>query len=205
MSQVINFDRSKATSGGGVRIGGSGIWPLSGLSQTSPGAWLDATIDGKAYASVALSLWTHHPQLRAATERLGVLLTPMWPTLAGDSLLACAIENAVTKVDAAVRRGESYEGRVVAIYLYWLANCVAEVARLAVYGENTDGQLLRWRYFSEPLHSWALAHGMKELETVLVAEQPTVEEVAGLRIHLIARLTDDPVDAGYLELLAPRG
>lgn len=52
---------------------------------------------------------------------------------------------------------------------------------------------------------WALTHGMKELETVLVKEQPTVEEVAGLRIHLIARLTDDPVDAGYLELLAPRG
>lgn len=205
MSSVISIDRFKARAAHTNQSGEVAAWPLSGLTPALPDSWLNETIDGKPYASVAFSLWTHHPQLRAATEKLGVYLTPRWPTINGESLFSNTIENAVTKVDAAMRRGETYEGRIVAIYLYWLANCVSGVARLAVYGESKDGQLLRWRYFSEPLHTWAASHGMKGLEAALTPEEPKEEEIVGLRVHLIAKITDDPIDAGYLELLAPRG
>lgn len=205
MATVVRLDKFVPKRSRAVHENPVVIWPLNELSPASSKAWLNQTIDGKPYANVALSLWTHHPKLRAATERLGSYLTPKWPTESGESLFSQAIERASTKVNAAVSRGETYEARIVAIYLYWLLESVSGVARLAVYGENKTGERLQWRYFSEPLHTWAKSHGMKHLEAFRVLEEPSTEEIVGLRIHLIAKITDDPVDAGYVELLAPRG
>lgn len=202
---VINLAHSRGARNRTEADAAAAIWPLKDLIPASPNAWLKETVDGKPYAAVALSIWMHHPNLRVATEKLAAYLTPKWPTSKGESLLAKAIENAVCKVEAAVSRGESFEGRVVGVYLFWLANCVADVARVAVFGVAKNGEVMRWQYFSEPLHDWAKRHGMTQLEAVLADETPTEEEIAGLRTHLVARITDNPVDAGYLEMHAPRG
>lgn len=182
----------------------SASWMLDELVQAKPAAWLNSTIRSASYASVALSLWTHHPNLRLATERLGNYLTPLWPSSAGGSLLGKTIEKAVAEVDIAVQRGASYEARIVGIYLFWLASCVDDVARLQISGTTPTGEVITWKYFSEPLHQWAARHGMQQLEARLVAEPTSKEALAGLRTHLLAHIAD-PLDVGYLEIHAPRG
>jgi hypothetical protein len=158
----------------------------------------------QAYEALALSIWMQAPNLRAATEKLGAYLTPLWPSPQGNSLWSEAIERAVTKVDIAVQRGENYSGRVVGIYLFWLASCVRDVARIKVHGYTKEGERIVWKYFSEPLSVWVKNNAIDHLEAVLVDGEPTEEETTGLRTHLVASITD-PIDAGYLEMYAPRG
>lgn len=183
---------------------GAAVWSISELAPKAPNAWLNEIIRNKPYESLALSIWMHQPNLRLATEKLGAYLTPLWPAPDGKSLWSEAIEKAVTKVDLAVQRGESYHGRVVGIYLYWLASCVRDVARIKVHGYTKQGERIVWKYFSEPLNTWVKRNAIDHIEAVLVDDEPTEEVTAGLRTHLVASITD-PVDAGYLEMYAPRG
>lgn len=203
MTPVTNIG-SKARKDRLPADGGAAVWPINSLAPKTPNAWLNEIIRNKPYESIALSIWTHQPNLRVATEKLGGYLTPLWPAPDGRSLWSEAIEKAVTKVDLAVQRGESYHGRVVGIYLFWLASCVPDVARIAVHGYNKQGQRIVWKYFSQPLSAWVKANAIERIEAVLVEEEPAEEVTAGLRTHLVARITD-PVDAGYLEMYAPRG
>jgi hypothetical protein len=170
----------------------------------SASAWLSHFIKDKPYESFAVSIWTHQPNLRDATEKLCAHLTPLWPSPDGQSLLGVAIEKALSKVDLAVQRGENYHGRVVGIYLYWLASCVRDVARVKVNGYTKAGERVAWKYFSEPLGDWVRSNGIEHIEAEHVDLEPTEEVTAGLRTHLIASITDH-VDAGYIEMFAPRG
>jgi len=183
---------------------GAAVWSISELAPKAPNAWLNEIIRNKPYESLARSIWTHQPNLRLATEKLGAYLTPLWPAPDGKSLWSEAIEKAVTKVDQAVQRGESYQGRVVGIYLYWLASCVRDVARIKVHGYTKQGERIVWKYFSEPLSTWVKRNAIDHIEAVLVDDEPTEEVITGLRTHLVASITA-PVDAGYLEMYAPRG
>ena len=203
MTSVINIG-SRARQDRFLTKSGAVAWPINELMPKTPNAWLNEIVRDKPYESIALSIWIHQPNLRIATEKLGAYLTPMWPALNGKSLWSEAIERAVTKVDLAVQRGESYHGRVVGIYLYWLASCVRDVARISVHGYTKHGELVVWRYFSQPLNAWVKSNGIDHIEAVLVEEEPTEEVTTGLRTHLVASITD-PVDAGYLEMYAPRG
>lgn len=194
----------KARQDQNLATGGAAVWAISELAPKAPNAWLKEIIRNKPYESVALSIWLHQPNLRAATEKLGAYLTPLWPSPSGNSLWSEAIEKAVTKVDMAVQRGENYQGRVVGIYLFWLASCVRDVARITVHGYTRTGDRLVWKYFTQPLAAWVKSNAIEYIEAVLVEEDPTEEVIAGLRTHLVASITD-PVDAGYLEMHAPRG
>lgn len=195
---------SKARQDRFLTHGSAAVWSINALAPKTPNAWLNEIIRNKPYESIALSIWTHQPNLRLATEKLGAYLTPLWPAPDGSSLWSDAIEKAVTRVDIAVQRGESYHGRVVGIYLFWLASCVRDVARIAVHGYNKQGERYVWKYFSQPLSTWVKANAIDHIEAVLVEEEPADEVTAGLRTHLVASITD-PVDAGYLEMYAPRG
>ena len=181
------------------------IWPIKDLAPATPSAWLMETIAGQSYEAVARSVWTHHPNLRIATEKLGEVITHKWPNAKDDAMLAKVVRHAVPRVDMAMQKGEGYSGRVIGLYLFCLTRCIPDVARLSIYGKTGDGEIVRWKAFSEPLQSWALKNGMQELEAHLVGTEPSEEESAGLRTHLVARITTDPVDAGYLEMHASRG
>jgi hypothetical protein len=183
---------------------GGVVWPVQDIASTTPEVWLQELIKGKPYAHTASSIWMHQPKLRTATEKLGAYLTPMWPTPEGKSLWENAVERAVTRVDFAVQRGESYNGRLVGIYLFWLTSCVCDVAKINVHGYNASGDRFIWKYFSKPLEAWVRDHKITYVEASLVDEDVSAEVVTGLRTHLVARITD-PVDAGYLEMYAPRG
>lgn len=204
MTTVIHFGRPHALVPKAHRQDGMTVWPIADLVPRTANAWLNELVKDKPYESIALSLWAHQPSLRQATERLGGYLTPMWPNTGGDSLWGVTVETAVRKVTESIHRGENHEGRVVGIYLYWLSQCVAEVARVAVYGINKNGNRIRWTYFEEPLHDWARKRGIVRVEAILEEGEPTAEVIAGLRTHLVARITN-PVEAGYLEMYAHRG
>lgn len=207
MSTVINLAARSARVQRPIQGGGDegvAIWSLADLVPKTPTAWLKDMVRDREYEAVALSLWQHQPNLRQATERLGAFLTPLWPDSDGKPLWAATVETAIRKVEAAIQRGEGYEGRVVGIYLYWLSQCVADVARIEVYGVNKDGARFRWTPFEAPLHEWAKKNGMTHLEACLAEETPRNEFVAGLKTHLVARISN-PVDTGYLEMYAPRG
>jgi hypothetical protein len=203
MTSVTNIG-SRARQDRLINKGGAAIWPINELAPKIQSAWLNEIIRNKPYENIALSIWIHQPNLRIATEKLGAYLTPLWPAPDGNSLWSEAIEKAVTKVDLAVQRGESYHGRVVGIYLFWLASCVRDVARIRVHGYTKHGELIIWKYFTQPLNTWAKNNAIDRIEAVLVEDEPTEEVTAGLRTHLVASITD-PVDAGYLEMYAPRG
>jgi len=195
--------------GGGPRrarlpVAGGGVdWPINELTPKTPDGWLIEIIRNKPYENVALSIWRYQPNLRLATQKLGAYLTPRWPSPEGTSLWGDAIEKAVTKVDLAVQRGENYTGRVVGIYLYWLATCVRDVARVQVHGYTKQGERLVWKYFTQPLGLWVKSNGIDRIEAVLVEGDPAEEVTAGLRTHLVASITE-PVDAGYLAMYGPR-
>lgn len=204
MTNVVSIKNPRALSAKQSNGDGVAVWPIADLVPKAANAWLKEMTADKEYESVALSLWMHQPNLRLATEKLGAFLTPMWPNGLGESLWGSTVERAVKKVESAISRGEIYEARIVGIYIYWLSQCVYDIARLAVYGVTKTGERLRWTYFEEPLHEWAKKNGMAQLEAVLIDEEPTEEVIAGLHTHLVARITN-PVDAGYLEMYAPRG
>lgn len=203
MTQVINIGSSVRRNKAIIQDG-SVVWAINEITPRAPHAWLNEIIRNKPYENLAHSIWMHQPNLRLATEKLGGFLTPLWPAPDGKSLWGGAIEKAVTKVDLAIQRGESYQGRVVGIYLYWLASCVRNVARIKVHGYTKQGDQIVWKYFSEPLSTWVKRNAIDHIEAVLAEDEPTEEVTTGLRTHLIASITD-PVDAGYLEMYAPRG
>ena len=180
------------------------VWPVQDITYKTPDVWLQELVKGKPYAHTASSIWMHQPKLRTATEKLGAYLTPMWPGQDGKPLWESALERAATRVDLAVQRGESYSGRLVGIYLFWLTSCVFDVAKIHLHGYTSSGERIVWKYFSKPLETWVRENKITYVEASLVEEDVAAEVVAGLRTHLVARITD-PVDAGYLEMYAPRG
>lgn len=206
MSTVIDFSKAlaKRSESQQEETGAVVLWNLSDLAPVRQGSWVRSAVAGTRHEALALTLWRHHPTLRIATERLAQFLTPMWPSSSGGSLLASTVQAAVEAVQKAMDAGAAYEARIIGIYLYQLIECAEEVARLRVYGQTGAGEVLAWRYFSEPLHQWAKRNKLKQLQARQVDTPVSKEEIAGLRTHLVARLAD-PTDVGYLELHAPRG
>ncbi|MEJ8838113.1 hypothetical protein [Ramlibacter sp. AN1133] len=184
---------------------GCAVWLVAELpDERQCGEWLDQVILGTPHESMAMSLWRNQPNLRQSTEKLASFITPKWPAASGAPLLQVAVERAVTRAQQAIEQGQAFEGRLVGVYLYGLLAVVSEIAQVVLRGEDRDGQLRRWEYFSQPLLYWARQHG---IERVLVqrAETPPSEVVlTGLRTHMTACLTD-PVDAGYLAKHAGQG
>lgn len=179
-------------------------WPIGDLPEQAQCAqWLTDAVAGKAYESLAVSLWTHHPNLREATERLAYFISPNWPAADGTPLLNQAIERAVSRAQDAINNKEAFEGRLVGVYLYGLISVVTDIARLGIMGVDRAGVSHRWRYFSSPLQEWARGHGMDAV-TVQMQPAPTDALLRGLRTHMTACLTS-PVDAGYLAKYAPEG
>jgi hypothetical protein len=181
------------------------VWPVAELPDARQcGEWLDRVLLGTPQESMALSLWRNHPNLRRSTEKLASFITPKWPAASGGPLLRVAVEGAVARAQHAIEQGQAFEGRLVGVYLYGLLDVVSDIAQRVIRGEDRDGQIRRWEYFSQPLLQWARQHG---IERVLVhrAEAPLSEVVlTGLRTHMTACLTD-PVDAGYLAKHAGQG
>ena len=190
-------DRSTTTS--------SLVWPVADLpDERRCREWLDQSVIGAPYENTARSLWRHHPNLRASTEKLAGYITPLWPAANGGPLLQIAVERAIGRAQLAIEQGQAFEGRLVGVYLYGLLDVVHEVAQLVVRGENRAGQLLRWEYFEQPLHTWARQHGIEQLIAQHTSARPSDVVLSGLRTHMTARLAD-PVDAGYLARHAAQG
>lgn len=197
--------RARPKTSGTLESSGTVIWPVAELpGERQCGEWLDRVIVGRPYESTALSLWRNQPNLRRATEKLASFITPMWPAPRGGSLLEEAVERAVGRAQDAIDQGQAFEGRLVGVYLYGLLGVVNDIAQLTIHGEDREGTMRRWEYFSQPLLHWARGHGM---DKVLVQQVPApLSEVVltGLRTHMTACLTD-PVDAGYLAKHAAHG
>lgn len=181
------------------------VWPVADLpDERQCGDWLDRVIVGRPYESTALSLWRNQPNLRLATEKLASFITPMWPAPHGGSLLEDAVERAVGRAQEAIDQGQAFEGRLVGVYLYGLLGVVNDIAQLVIRGEDRDGQMRRWEYFSRPLLQWAREHGIQKVLVQRVPTPPSEVVLSGLRTHMTACLTD-PVDAGYLAKHAAHG
>lgn len=181
------------------------VWPVARLpDQRQCGEWLEHMIQDTAYENTARSLWRHHPNLKASTERLAGYITPMWPGADGCSLLQVAVVRAVSRAQAAIDEGQAFEGRLVGVYLYGLLDIVGDIAQLVVRGEDPQGTLHRWEYFSEPLLQWARLRGLPRVTVERVVPAPSPVVLSGLRTHMTARLAD-PIDAGYLARHASQG
>lgn len=188
-----------------VRVGQEVIWPVKDLpDEAEYGQWLDEVITGTPYEGTALSLWTHHQNLRDSAEKLASFITPKWPNALGESLLQQAVHDAVTRAQEAIEQGQAFEGRLVGVYIFGLISVVQEIACLVVRGRNKGGQVLRWEYFSQPLLEWARENGIEELVVTKAAVRPSAAMLEGLRTHLLARIAN-PMDAGYLVKHAPHG
>lgn len=181
------------------------IWPIGSFTPDTSSKWLESTIVNTEFEAFGKSLWMNHPNLKAASEELAAYITPWWPAADGEKLLDKTIRYTMQKVSHAIDRGETFEGRLIGLYLYGLASCIRDVARVGVYGYDKDGNIHHWKYFSEPLKGWAKKHNLLELEAHLVENEPTDEQLLGLRMHLVARITSNPDDAGRLEMHAFRG
>jgi hypothetical protein len=181
------------------------IWPVKDLpDEAEYGQWLDEVITGTPYEGTALSLWTHHQNLRDSAEKLASFITPKWPNALGESLLQQAVHDAVTRAQEAIEQGQAFEGRLVGVYIFGLISVVQEIACLVVRGRNKGGQVFRWEYFSQPLLEWARENGIEELVVTKAAVRPSAAMLEGLRTHLLARIAN-PMDAGYLAKHAPHG
>lgn len=119
-------------------------------------AWFFEAVAGKPHENIAVSLWTHHANLRSATEILAQLITTKWPAADGRPLIDVAIERAALRAQEAIDRGEAFEGRLVGVYLFGLLSIVEEIARMAVVGADAGGVMQRWPYFAAPLREWAV-------------------------------------------------
>lgn len=183
---------------------GEVVWPVAdvpGPDQCS--RWLDEVIVDKPFENVAVSLWTHHPNLRDSTEKLAAFITPQWPGEDGGSLLATAVGEAVSNVQRAIESRQAFQGRIVGVYLYGLLSVHEGVGRLVVRGQDRDGQMRRWNHFSVPLLQWAHGHGIREL-VVSEAAVVTKEFMSGLYYHMLTSVAS-PTDAGYMAKHAPQG
>jgi hypothetical protein len=181
------------------------IWPIQQLSHGSSRDWLQGAICGSELESLARSIWMHYPNLQLASERLAAFITPRWPSSTGGSLLSKAVETAVLKVQESVSGGDTFKGRQVGLYLHGLASCVTDVARIAVYGVDDEGETVMWEYFSEPLKDWAEKRGIHQLQAYLADPNTPQGELLGLRTILIGRIAGNHIDAGNLEMYAARG
>jgi hypothetical protein len=181
------------------------VWPVRDLpDEAECGQWLNDVIAGTPYEGTALSLWTHHQNLRESAEKLACFITPKWPSSQGGSLLQQAVHAAVTGAQEAIDQGQAFEGRLVGVYIFGLISVVQDIASLVVRGRNKAGQSIRWEYFSQPLLEWAREHGIEEVVVTKSASRPSAAMLEGLRTHLLARIAD-PIDAGYLAKHAPHG
>ena len=190
-------DRSTPTS--------SLVWPVADLPDARRcREWLDQCVIGAPYENTARSLWRHHPNLRASTEKLAGFITPLWPAANGGPLLQIAVERAIGRAQQAIEQGQAFEGRLVGVYLYGLLDVVHDIAQLVVRGENRAGLVLRWEYFEQPLNAWARQHGIEQLIAHRTSARPSDVVLSGLRTHMTARLAG-PVDAGYLARHAAQG
>jgi hypothetical protein len=166
--------------------------------------WLDRSIVGTPYENTALSLWRNQPNLRVSTEKLASFITPRWPAADGSPLLKTAVEHAVLRAQQAIDQGQAFEGRLVGVYLYGLIGVIADIAQVVVRGEDGEGQMRPWPYFSQPLLPWARQHGMRRLQVHRSLTLPSEVVLTGLRTHMTACVTD-PLDAGYLAKHAAQG
>lgn len=181
------------------------VWPVAELpDERQCGEWLDQAIVGTPYESTAMSLWRNQPNLRVSTEKLASFITPNWPASSGGSLLQEAVERAVGRAQEAIDQGQAFEGRLVGVYLYGLLGVITDIAQLVIRGEDRDGQIRRWEYFSQPLLQWARQHGIERVLVHRALTPPSEVVLTGLRTHMTACLTD-PVDAGYLAKHASHG
>lgn len=206
-NSVLPFSskRARPRTSDAIASSATVIWPVADLpDERQCGEWLDHVIVGRPYESTALSLWRNQPNLRLATEKLASFITPMWPAPRGGSLLEEAVGNAVVRAQEAIDQGQAFEGRLVGVYLYGLLCVVNDIAQLAIRGEDRDGQMRRWEYFSQPLLQWAKGHGIQRVLVQQVPTPPSEVVLTGLRTHMTACLTD-PVDAGYLAKHAAHG
>jgi len=206
MNKVVRLDsvRSRRDEAASKQFN-SDVWSIKDLSHGSSREWLQEAICGSDLEPLAKSIWMHYPSLQLATERLAMFITPRWPSSTGGSLLSKAVETAVFKVQDAVQGGDNFKGRQVGLYLHGLASCVADVARISVYGEDEHGETAMWQYFSEPLKDWANKRGITELQAYLAPNEPTPGELLGLRTILVGRIAGNHIDAGNLEMYAARG
>lgn len=181
------------------------VWSVAELpDERQCAGWLDRSIVGTPYENTALSLWRNQPNLRVSTEKLASFITPLWPAPDGGPLLQVAVEHAVLRAQEAIDLGQAFEGRLVGVYLYGLLGVIADIAQVVVRGEDGDGQMRRWPYFSQPLPQWARQHGMARLQVHRTAAAPAEVVLVGLRTHMTACVTD-PLDAGYLAKHAAQG
>ncbi len=190
-----------------VPAGNEVLWPVMDLpDEAQCGQWLDDVVAGTPLEHTALSLWTHHQNLRDQAEKLASFITPKWPNSEGGSLLHQAVHDAVTRAQQASEQGQAFEGRLVGVYLYGLTSVIPQIAGLVVRGKDRAGQIRRWEYFSQPLLQWAREHGIEELVVTKTAVRPSESEtlLRGLLNHLLAGIAD-PIDAGYMYRHAPHG
>lgn len=181
------------------------VWPVADLpDERRCREWLDQSVIGAPYENTARSLWRHHPNLRASTEKLAGFITPLWPAANGGPLLQIAVERAIGRAQQAIEQGQAFEGRLVGVYLYGLLDVIGDIAQLVVRGQDRDGQVLRWEYFEQPLQPWACEHGIEQLVGERTQASPSEVVLSGLRTHMTARLAD-PLDAGYLARHAAQG
>jgi hypothetical protein len=204
---VLPFDaRRLRADGAAASASGRGVvWSVAELPDERECAdWLDHVIVGTPYENTALSLWRNQPNLRLSTEKLAGFITPLWPAADGSPLLRVAVEHAVRRAQEAIDQGQAFEGRLVGVYLYGLLGVIADIAQVVVRGEDAEGQMRRWPYFSQPLLQWARQHGIGRLQVHRTAAPPAEVVLSGLRTHMTACLTD-PLDAGYLARHAAQG
>lgn len=184
--------------------GGEAIWPVLDLpDEQQRGEWLASVIDGQPFEHMAVSLWTHHPNLRTSAEKLASFITPNWPSESGDPLLATAVKAAILNAEEAVSQGQAFQGMIVGKYLDGLLSVHESVGRLDVRGQDRDGQVRRWDHFALPLLAWARGHGIDSL-VVSKAVNVTDTYLRGIRTHMLAAIAT-PVDAGYHSKFAARG
>jgi hypothetical protein len=180
-------------------------WPAASFPDMELSReWLLNSVSGQSYEGMAISLWTHHPNLRESTVRLVHYLSPMWPAADGRCLLNIAVQQAVRAAERAVDNREAFEGRLIGVYLHGLVSVVPDIARLDVMGVDAAGMTHRWQYFSKPLKDWAHEYSLSSVFATPRPALPSDVVLSGLKTHLTACLTN-PVDAGYLAKYAPQG
>lgn len=181
------------------------MWPIEGLVGSDASDWVNAAVDESESRHTARALFAQLPNLRQTTNRFAAMIGPRWPTSDGSKLLNVTIEKAVSNVQKAFERGETFEGRAIGVYLYWLQESVEEIAKVELYGVTRASKAIKWRYFSEEIQAWVQRNGFAYLEAHPVMEPASPEERQGLKTQLIGRITVRPEDAGYLAMYAPRG
>lgn len=205
---VLPFDARRLRADTGNASGANRqdvVWPVADLPDERECAdWLDRAIVGTSYENTALSLWRNQPNLRVSTEKLACFITPRWPAADGSPLLQVAVEHAVVRAQQAIDQGQAFEGRLVGVYLYGLLGVIGDIAQVVVRGEDGEGQMRSWPYFSQPLLPWARQHGVLRLQVHRWPTPPPEVVLTGLRTHMTACLTD-PLDAGYLAKHAAQG